>query len=123
MMISDQDLDRKFFEALVRKDGAFLAGFLADDFRLADLSGALLARPDFIALLQSGDLVFVAITPHEAESRVYGETGIQIGRTTMKVLFKGQEMVFESRYTHVYATLAGRRRLVSAQGTPIQPGT
>jgi hypothetical protein len=120
-MTPEQDLglEREFFGALLHTDVVALRRILSDDFTMADLSGALLSKPKFIALLQSGNLKFLSIVPVEASIRSYGDVSIITGRTTMKVYFQGGEMIFASRYTHVLGTQNGVRHLVAAQGTPI----
>jgi ketosteroid isomerase-like protein len=116
----DLKLEQEFFEALLRKDGAALERILADDFTLADLTGSLIDKQTLKTLVAQGVMAFVAITPRESQERFYGDTGIVTGRTTLRVRFKGAEITFESRYTHVFATQGGQRGLVAAQGTPIK---
>jgi ketosteroid isomerase-like protein len=117
---SDLKLEQEFFEALLHKDVGVLEEILADDFSLADLTGSLIDKNTLKTLVAQGVMDFVAITPRESQERFYGATGIVTGRTTLRVRFKGAEITFESRYTHVFATQGGRRRLVAAQGTPIK---
>ena len=116
----DAKLEQDFFAALLGRDGPALERILADDFTLADLTGSLVSKEALKTLVAEGIMDFVSITPRESEERFYGDTGIVTGRTTLVVRFKGAEITFESRYTHVFATQNGQRRLVAAQGTPIK---
>jgi ketosteroid isomerase-like protein len=116
----DLKLEQEFFDALVGRDDAALDRLLADDFTLADLTGTLIDKKTLRTLVQQGVMEFASIKLHESSERFYGDTGVVTGRTTIVVRFKGADIPFESRYTHVYATQGGHRRLVAAQGTPIR---
>jgi ketosteroid isomerase-like protein len=112
--------DGNFFSALLAADAGALNQILSDDFILVDvMSGSEIPKPVIVDLVGSGTLRFLSIEPSEQSSRTYGATAVVIGRTYMTGEYQGQAWEAASRYTHVYASVGGVLRLVSAQGTPI----
>jgi len=113
-------VDDRFFAALLAAEVDTLNSLLADDFILVGVfDGGLVNKPALLEVLGSGLLTFVSIEPADRAVRRYGDAAVIVGRTSMKCRFAGSEIRVESRYTHVFADLNGRRVLVSAQGTPI----
>jgi ketosteroid isomerase-like protein len=112
--------DSEFFKALIDADVATLEDLLAADFILVDvMGGSEVPKATLIGLVGSGQLKFESIKPTDAHMRIYGATGIVIGRTEMQMRFDQTAFTTKSRYTHVYVEERGRWRMVSAQGTPI----
>jgi ketosteroid isomerase-like protein len=118
--------DRAFFDALLAGDARALDALLGPDFLIVDVAaGNVTQRADFAAAVAARAVRFGAIetNPDEALVRLYGDTGVVVGRTRMELhLPDGAELSVGSRYTHVFhRTGSGRWQLVSAQGTQI-PG-
>jgi len=112
--------DAQFFKALIDADVATLEDLLAADFILVDvMGGSEVPKAALLGLVGSGQLKFESIKPADAHVRIYGATGIVIGRTEMRMRFEQSAFTAKSRYTHVYVEDHGRWRMVSAQGTPI----
>ncbi|HTO70059.1 MAG TPA: nuclear transport factor 2 family protein [Myxococcota bacterium] len=116
--------DTAFFAALLAGDTPALDGLLGDDFAIVDVAaGNVTGRAAFREAVASAEVRFAAIetNPDEALVRLYGDTGVVVGRTKMKLrLPDGAELEVGSRYTHVFHRAAGAGwRLVSAQGTQI----
>lgn len=112
--------DAQFFKALIDADVAALEDLLAADFILVDvMGGSEVPRAALIELVGSGQLKFESIKPADAHMRIYGTTGIVIGRTEIQMRFEQSTFTTKSRYTHVYVEERGHWRMVSAQGTPI----
>ena len=117
-------VDAAFFAALLAADTARLEELLADDFLIVDVNqGAVTERALFIGFVASGAARFEAIETNPADCvvRVYGDTAIVVGATTMRFkLEDGTSFAARSRYTHVFTrTRAGAWQLASAQGTRI----
>jgi ketosteroid isomerase-like protein len=116
--------DAAFFAALLAADAVQLEALLADDFVIVDVNqGAVTARAPFIGFVASGAARFDAIdtTPADCVVRVYGNTAIVVGATSMRFrLEDGTSFAARSRYTHVFVRApSGAWQLASAQGTPI----
>ena len=121
--MSDQSAlsaDRQFFQNLLTSNVAELSTSLTDDFILiAVTDGNEVAKPDLLAILESGQLRFTSIKPSAVSVRSYGNAAIVTGTTEMHASFGPDESTVHSRYTHVYILQDGRWMLASAQGTPI----
>jgi ketosteroid isomerase-like protein len=115
-----RDAERDFEHALVAAETALLEKVLADDFVLADLSGALVTKEELLGKLSSGELKFEAIHPNDISVRMYENAAVVIGWTEMSASYKGAKFTGKSRFTHIYVKQLGRWRMVAAQGTPSQ---
>jgi len=112
--------DAQFFQALLGADVAALKDLLDGDFILVDvMGGSEVPKAALIGLVGSGQLKFESIKPADTHVRIYGTTGVVIGRTEMQMRFEQTAFTTKSRYTHVYVEEGGQWRMVSAQGTPI----
>jgi hypothetical protein len=112
--------DAEFFKALIDADVAALEDLIDADFILVDvMGGSEVPKAALLGLVGSGQLKFESIKPADAHVRIYGATGVVIGRTEMRMRFDQAAFTTKSRYTHVYVEDRGRWRMVSAQGTPI----
>ena len=118
--LNPQMTEHQFFHSLIAADVGALDRILSDDFLLIDvMTGSEVRKPDLLAVLRAGQLVFEAIAPIESQVRLYGITAVITGRTQMSGRFGGTPFTASSRYTHVFVEEQGQWRLVSAQGTRI----
>ena len=110
----------KFFQALLRGDGADLGAILTPDFLLVDvMTGSEIPGAVLVDLVGSGQLRFESVERLDARVREYGEAAVVTGQTRMQGRFGDQPFGAHSRYTHVYVRAARGWLLASAQGTPI----
>jgi len=114
--------DESFFTALLAADHDLLGTILAGDFVIIDvLSGQVARRGELLGAISSGQLRFAEIRRHTAERSVRrrDSAAVVVGRTTMVIRYREDELTVHNRYTHLYARENHRWRLLSAQGTPI----
>ncbi|MFL5495483.1 MAG: nuclear transport factor 2 family protein [Gemmatimonadales bacterium] len=110
----------RFFQALLKGDGASLERVLAPDFLLIDvMTGSEIPRAVLLELVGSRQLVFESVERIDARVRLYGEAAVVTGQTRMQGNYGDQHFGAHSRYTHVYLRAGNAWRLASAQGTPI----
>lgn len=107
------------FAAMVQVDAAALAGLLADDLTYTHSNGVVENKAQFLESLSSGRLRYLSIEPSEVVVRVYGDTAILTGRSTMKVKTGEQETTLPIRFTDVWVRQAGRWRMAAWQSTRI----
>jgi ketosteroid isomerase-like protein len=114
--------DKQFFDALIHSDVEVLDRILSEDFIIIDvLKGAETSKPEIVGAIGSGYVHFEKIEIRDNRVRLYDRTAVITGQTQMTVSFSGTSSAISSRYTHVYCELRGKWRLVSAQGTSIEP--
>ena len=110
----------RFFQALLRGDGAALQAVLAPDFLLIDvMTGSEIPGTVLQHLVGSGQLRFESVERVDASVRLYESAAVVTGQTRMRGRFGDQGFAAHSRYTHVYIHAASGWRLASAQGTQI----
>ena len=106
-------LDKERIQAQVHADAEALNRIYADDFIGVGPSGTVRTKPQVIADFTSGDLKFQSITTEEVQVRVYGNTAVETGGSTMTGQDKGKDVPRDTRFTRVWVNQRGRWRLVA----------
>ena len=106
-------LDDERIQAQVHADAATLDRIYADDFIGVGPSGTVRTKPQVLADFTSGDLKFQSITTEEVQVRVYGNTAVETGLSTMTGQDKGKDVPRDTRFTRVWVNQRGRWRLVA----------
>src|SRR5690349_16215141 len=106
-------VDDERIQAQIHSDAAALDRIYADDFIGIGPSGTVRAKPQVISDFTSGDLKFSSITTNEIQLRVYGNTAVETGRSTMDGQDKGKVVPRDNRFTTVWVKQQGRWRLVA----------
>src|SRR5262249_308889 len=83
-------LDNQPIPAHVHADATALDRIYAADFIGVGPSGTVRTKPQVISDFTSGDLKFQSITTDDVQVRVYGNTAVETGRSTMNGQDKGQ---------------------------------
>jgi uncharacterized protein (TIGR02246 family) len=106
-------LDEERIQAQIHADAAALDRIYADDFIGIGPSGTVRTKPQVIADFTSHDLKFQSITTDDVRIRVYGNTVVETGRSTMVGQDKGKVVPRDNRFTRVWVRREGRWRLVA----------
>ena len=106
-------LDTERIQAQIHADAAALARLYADDFIGVGPSGTVRTKPQVIADFTSGELKFQSITTDDVQVRVYGNTAVETGRSTMLGRDKGRPVPQDTRFTRVWVKQQGHWRLVA----------
>jgi ketosteroid isomerase-like protein len=108
-----RQVDHERIQAQIGADAVALKRIYADDFIGIGPSGTVRTKPQVIADFTSGDLKFQSITTDDVRVRVYGNTAVETGRSTMIGQDKGKTVPRDNRFTRVWIKQQGRWRLVS----------
>ena len=108
-----RQLDHERIQAQIGADAAALDRIYADDFIGIGPSGTVRTKAQVIADFTSGDLKFQSITTDDVQVRVYGNTAVETGRSTMNGQDKGKTVPRDNRFTRVWVKQQGRWRLVA----------
>src|SRR5919199_2894875 len=108
-----RQLDNERIRAQIHADAAALDRIYADDFIGVGPSGTVRTKPQVIADFTSGHLKFQSITTDEVQVRVYGNTAVETGLSTMTGQDKGKAVPRDTRFTRVWVRQQGRWRLVA----------
>ena len=106
-------LDNERIQAQIHADSTALDRIYAADFIGVGPSGTVRTKPQVILDFTSGDLKFQSITTDDVQVRVYGNTAVETGRSTMNGQDKGQTVPRDTRFTRVWVKQQGRWRLVA----------
>jgi uncharacterized protein (TIGR02246 family) len=106
-------LDNERIQAQIHADAAALDRLYAADFIGVGPSGRVRTKPQVIKDFTSGDLKFQSITTDDVQVRIYGNTAVETGRSTMDGQDKGKTVPRDTRFTRVWVKEQGRWRLVA----------
>src|SRR5438128_7138580 len=108
-----RQLDRERIQAQIGADAVALDRIYADDFIGVGPSGTVRTKPQVISDFTSGALKFQSITTDEVQVRVYENTAVETGLSTMVGQDKGKAVPRDTRFTRVWVKQQGRWRLVA----------
>jgi len=106
-------LDNERIQAQIHADATALDRIYAADFIGVGPSGTVRTKPQVISDFTSGDLKFQSITTDDVQVRVYENTAVETGRSTMIGQDKGQTVPRDTRFTRVWVKQQGHWRLVA----------
>jgi uncharacterized protein (TIGR02246 family) len=108
-----RQLDHERIQAQISADAVALDRIYANDFIGVGPSGTVRTKPQVISDFTSGDLKFQSITTDEVQVRVYENTAVETGLSTMVGQDKGKAVPRDTRFTRVWVKQEGRWRLVA----------
>ena len=108
-----RQLDKERIQAQIGADQVALDRIYADDFIGVGPSGTVRTKAQVISDFTSGSLKFQSITTAEAQVRVYDNTAVETGLSTMIGQDKGTAVPRDTRFTRVWIKQQGRWRLVA----------
>src|SRR6266487_3406161 len=106
-------LDNERIQAQIGADAVALDRIYADDFIGVGPSGTVRTKPQVISDFTSGALKFQSSTTDEVQVRVYENTAVETGLSTMVGQDKGKAVPRDTRFTRVWVKQQGRWRLVA----------
>src|SRR6266403_2811709 len=112
-------LDNERIQAQIHADATVLDRIYAADFIGVGPSGTARTKPQVILDFTSGDLKFQSITTDEVQVRVYGNTAVETGRSTMNGQDRGKAVPRDNRFTRVWVKQQGHWRLVLNHYSPL----
>jgi uncharacterized protein (TIGR02246 family) len=108
-----RQLDKARIEAQIGADAVTLDRIYADDFIGVGPSGTVRMKAQVISDFTSGTLKFQSITTDEVQVRIYENTAVETGISTMRGQDKGKAVPRDTRFTRVWVKQQGRWRLVA----------
>ena len=108
-----REVDKERIKAQIDADAVALNRIYSDDFIGVGPSGTVRTKPQVISDFTSGTLKFQSITTDEVQVRVYENTAVETGLSTMVGQDKGKAVPRDNRFTRVWVKRQGRWRLVA----------
>jgi ketosteroid isomerase-like protein len=115
--VRQQDQER--IQAQITADTVALKRIYADDFLGIGPTGVMRAKAEVIADFTSHALTYQSITTADVHVRVYGNTAVETGRSTMVGQDRGKAVPRENRFTRVWVMTLGRWQLVANHYSPM----
>ena len=109
--VRQQDQER--IRAQIAADTIALRRIYADDFLGIGPTGVVRNKAEVIADFSTHALTYQSITTAEVHVRVYGNTAVETGRSTMAGQDRGKDVPRENRFTRVWVMTDGRWQLVA----------
>jgi ketosteroid isomerase-like protein len=114
-----QQQDQERIRAQINADIDALRRVYADDFIGIGPTGVVRNKAEVIADFTTHALTYQSITTAEVRVRVYGNTAVQTGRSTMVGQDRGKAVPHENRFTRVWVMTDGRWQLVGNHYSPM----
>src|SRR3984957_9248875 len=114
-----RQLDHERIQAQIESDVAALERIYAADFIGVGPSGAVRTKTQGISYFRSCELKFQSITTDEFQVRIYGNTPVETGRSSMNVQDRGKAVPRDNRFTRVWVKQQGHWRLVLNHYSPL----
>jgi ketosteroid isomerase-like protein len=108
-----QQQDQERIHAQITADTIALRRIYADDFLGIGPTGVVRNKAEVIADFTTHALTYQSITTAEVHVRVYGNTAVETGRSTMVGQDRGKDVPRENRFTRVWVMTDGRWQLVA----------
>jgi ketosteroid isomerase-like protein len=112
-IVALEQLDRERIQAQISADAASLDRLYAEDFIGIGPSGTVRTKAQVIADFTSGSLRFQSITKDEVRWRVYGDTAVETGISTMIGQDRGRAVPRDNRFTRVWVKRQHQWQLVA----------
>ncbi|NTX14045.1 nuclear transport factor 2 family protein [Myxococcus sp. CA056] len=101
-------------EAFQKGDLAFLEGFLADGFTQMDSAGNVTDRAATLAEVRAKEPRYEVFRNHDMKVRLYGDTAVVIGITSVKGVSGGSPFDVDFRFTDTLIKRDGRWRIAAS---------
>lgn len=108
-----RQVDQERIQAQIHADAAALERIYAEDFIGIGPSGAVRTKAQVLADFSSHRLKFQSITTDDVRVRVYGNTAVETGRSTMIGEDAGKPVPRDNRFSRVWVKQQRGWRLVS----------
>jgi ketosteroid isomerase-like protein len=112
-------LNRQWMESYVRGDVGFLERYLSDDYSSTFPDGSVLDKKGEIEALKSRVIALEEMTPREMKVRLYGETAVITGQSTIRAKAGGREISGEYRFIDIWVKRSEGWSAVASQVTRV----
>lgn len=115
--IKKLEMDRA--AAVVKGDMAYVEKQTAEDYTFINMFGQTTDKKQLMDAMKSGDLKLSADDLSDIKVRVYGNTAVVTGKSTIKGTMHGQDASGQSLFTRVFVKKGGHWQTVALQQTKV----
>jgi len=106
-------------DAALKGDTAFFDRMLADDFVNTDPGGTVSGKEQGMADLKSGVAKIASLVNDDYKVRVYGKAAVVTYRSTVKAIYKGEDISGQYRWTDTWIKHGRTWQCVASHGSKI----
>jgi len=114
-----QQQDQERIRAQIAADTSALGRIYADEFVGIGPTGVMRNKAEVIADFTTHALTYQSIITAEVRVRLYGNTAVETGRSTMVGQDRGKAVPRDNRFTRVWVMTNGRWQLVANHYSPL----
>ena len=114
-----RQVDQERIHAQITADTVVLRRIYADDFLGIGPTGVVRNKAQVLADFTSHTVSYQSITTRDVLVRVYGNTAVETGRSTMVGQDKGKAVPHDNRFTRVWVLKDGHWQLVLNHYSPM----
>lgn len=107
-------------EAYRTGDAEYLEGFLDVGYTLTSTRGVVTNREQDLAEVRSGDPRYEEFRNHDMKVRIYGDTAVVNGITSLKGISGGQAFELDAQFTDTLVKRDGKWMLVASHATRLE---
>ena len=89
------------FTAMIDSDAVKLETLLADDLTYGHTRGSLETKTGFIETVRTQRIDYLSFVPRDVNVRIYENIAVLTGFIDVRVIYKGEELVFTTRFLEV----------------------
>ena len=113
------ELERRFAEALLERDGTAVDSLLADDLIHISFEGQIARKPEYMSFFNQGDWRYTKYATSELSVKVFPDSAIVTGRVDRIIKVGGKETTGAFAFTHVWARSGDGWRISSSHVTTV----
>jgi uncharacterized protein (TIGR02246 family) len=114
-------LEAQAIQAAQKNDPSFLEQHATDDYVGITGMGDMVTKSQVVQDMRSGKMRYQSLQPRDMNVRVYGNTAIVNGDSSINLVRDGKPISGDFRYTRVWVKQDGGWKIASFESTPIQP--
>jgi ketosteroid isomerase-like protein len=111
---------RQWDQAIVANDVSAIGKFMAEDWVILGTEGGMTSKPNFLKLIESGDLQHNAMEFKDIRVVVYGNSAVVTSKGTSSGTYKGQPFSYYEWSTNVFINNKGEWSCVYTMLTPAE---
>ena len=113
-------VERELLDALRTGDVAKIEKYEDETYTLVSTRGEVTTRADDIADAKKGDIRYTEFRNHDTTMRLYGDSAVRLGITSLKGTSSGKPFALDVRFTDTYIRRPDGWKLASSHATRIE---
>lgn len=113
------ELEQRFADALLRRDGVVVGDLLADDLVHIGFEGQIVGKGEYMEFFKHGAWRYQQYTLDKLSVKPLGAVAVATGRVLRVIVVNDQETRGSFAFTHVWSQVENQWRMTSSQASTI----